>query len=287
MPQFFLNKRLIILLVCIIFLVALIGFSLKEREELSWPEQFLKDSVGWVQSLFHQPAQYIAGFFENVNDIKNTYEENKLLKEKLDAYGQLEAKVQELEKENQKLEDVLEKTESLSDFTKIQATVIGRNPDQWHDIITINKGKQHGVEENMAVITSKGLIGKVKHANALTSTVQLLSSPDRINRISAYIQGEAKIMGLIEGYDEEKEALLFKINTPDAEIENKQKVLTSGLGGVFPSDLYIGEVMDVVPDDYGLTKTAYIKPAADFYEIDHVIIVERKMIVPEEEVGEE
>lgn len=286
MPQFFLNKRLIILLVCLIFLVALIGFSLKEREELSWPEKFVKDSVGWVQGLFHTPAQSISGFFENVNDIKNTFEENKVLKEKLEAYGQLEAKVQELEKEKQKLEEVLDKTESLSGFTKIQATVIGRNPDQWHEVITINKGTQHGVEQNMAVITSKGLIGKVKYSNALTSTVQLLSSPDRINRISAYIQGEAKIMGLIEGYDQEKEALLFKINTPDAEIEKDQKVLTSGYGGVFPSELYIGEVMEVVPDDYGLTKTAYIKPAADFYEIDHVIVVERTMIVPEEEEEE-
>ncbi|WP_099362057.1 rod shape-determining protein MreC [Fredinandcohnia onubensis] len=286
MPQFFLNKRLIILLVCIIVLVALIGFSLQERNKLSWPEQFIKDSVGWVQSVFHQPSQAIAGFFDNINHIENTYEENKLLKEKLDSYGQLEAKVQELEKENGKLRDVLEKTESLDHFNKIQATVIGRNPDQWHEIITVNRGTRHGVEVDMAVITSKGLIGKVKHANTFTSTIQLLSSPNRINRISAYIQGESKIMGLIEGYDEEKEALLFKINTPDSKIEKDQKVLTSGLGGIFPSELYIGEVMDIVPDDYGLTKTAYIRPAADFYEIDHVIIVERTMIVPEEEEEE-
>src|SRR5690606_26582635 len=90
-----------------------------------------------------------------------------------------------------------------------------------------------------------------------------------------------------EGYDEEKEALLFKINTPDAKIEKDQKVLTSGLGGIFPSELYIGEVMDVVPDDYGLTKTAYVKPAADFYEIDHVIIIERTMIVPDYDEEEE
>ena len=51
MPQFFLNKRLIILLVSIIILVALIGFSLKEREELTWPEQFIKDTTGWFKPL--------------------------------------------------------------------------------------------------------------------------------------------------------------------------------------------------------------------------------------------
>ena len=69
MPQFFLNKRLIILLVSMIILVALIGFSLKEREELTWPEQFIKDTTGWAQTLVSRPANYIAGFFENVKDL--------------------------------------------------------------------------------------------------------------------------------------------------------------------------------------------------------------------------
>ena len=64
MPQFFLNKRLIILLVSIIILVALIGFSLKEREELTWPEQFVKDTVGWVQTLVSRPAHYLPVFLK-------------------------------------------------------------------------------------------------------------------------------------------------------------------------------------------------------------------------------
>lgn len=97
MPQFFLNKRLILLLVSMIVLVALIGFSLKDRQ-LTWPEQFLKDTTGFVQLIFHKPAQLVAGFFENINDIKNTYKENKLLKERLEEYVTLEAQVQTLKK---------------------------------------------------------------------------------------------------------------------------------------------------------------------------------------------
>jgi len=112
MPQFFLNKRLILLLVSIIFLVALIGFSLKERKELTWSEQFVKDTTGFVQFLFHQPAQLVAGFFENVQDIKNTYKENKLLKARLEEYVMLEAEVQTLKKENEELRAVLDQKES-------------------------------------------------------------------------------------------------------------------------------------------------------------------------------
>ncbi|AEH47022.1 rod shape-determining protein MreC [Parageobacillus thermoglucosidasius] len=276
MPQFFLNKRLILLLVSIIILVALIGFSLKDRE-LTWPEQFLKDTTGFVQLIFHKPAQLVAGFFENVNDIRNTYKENKLLKARLEEYVALETQVQALKKENERLRALLNKKESLRDFIPIQATVIGRNPDRWQETIIVNRGEQHGVKKDMAVITPEGLVGKVQHASQFTSTVQLLSALDQKNRISAYVQGNENIFGLIEGYDEKRRALLLKRIPFDAKIEKKQKVLTSGLGGVFPKDLPIGEVMEVVPDQYGLTKMVYVKPLANFYDIDDVIIVKRKI----------
>lgn len=287
MPQFFLNKRLILLLVSIIVLVALIGFSLKDREGLTWPEQFIKDSTGWVQSIIHIPARSISQFFSNVNDIKNTYEENKILKSKLDEYVKLETELQDLKNEHKTLQEILDKTETIRDYEPIHAAIIARNPDRWHELITINKGEQQGVKQDMAVITAKGLIGKVKYTSQFTSTVQLLSAPDRKNRISAFVQGEENnVFGLIEGYDEEKEALLLKRIPYDAQVEVEQLVLTSGLGEVFPEGLLVGEVIEVVPDDHGLTKMAYIKPAADFYQIDHVIVVERTMISPEEEEEE-
>jgi len=284
MPQFFLNKRLILLLVSIIFLVALIGFSLKDRENLTWSEQFIKDTTGFVQLVFHKPAQFVAGFFENVTDLRNTYKENKVLKERLSEYVALEAEVQELRKENEELREILDKKESLKDFDPIQATVIGRNPDRWQEIIIINKGEQHGVKKNMAVITpTNALVGKVQNVSQFTSTVQLLSAPDQRNRISAYIQGETDTFGLIEGYDEKRKALLLKDIPFDAKIKEKQKVLTSGLGGVFPKGLVIGEVMEVIPDEYGLTQTAYIKPYANFYDIEHVIVAKRSIDFVEEE----
>ena len=73
----------------------------------------------------------------------------------------------------------------MSDYKQIQATVIGRNPDRWDELLIINKGLTDGIERDMAVITSNGLIGKVKSSRQFTSTVQLLSSTDSTNRVSA------------------------------------------------------------------------------------------------------
>jgi len=289
MPQFFLNKRLIILLVSIIILVALIGFSLKEREELTWPEEFIKDTTGWVQTLVSRPAHSIAGFFENVKDLQNTYEENKELKSRLNELAQLKADVQSLKEENDELKDILDKEESLSDYEPIQATVIGRNPDRWNDLLIINKGSTSGIERNMSVITSTGLIGKVKNSRQFSSTVQLLSSNDATNRVSAEVVGEEIYYGQIEGFDPERKSLLLKRIPYEAKIEKGQIVQTSGMGGVFPSQLIIGTVEEVVPDEYGLTQTAYVKPGANFYDIEHVMVVKRSMIQPElqDMMGEE
>ncbi|WP_031407960.1 rod shape-determining protein MreC [Geobacillus vulcani] len=275
MPQLFGNKRLIFLLVSIVILVMLIGFSLRNREELTWPEQFVKDTVGFVQLLFGKPAQEIAGFFENVNDLRRTYKENELLKARLEEYAALETEVEALRQENARLRALLDKKESLRDFVSIQATVIGRNPDRWRETIIINKGEQQGVKKDMAVITPAGLVGKVQHASQFTSTVQLLSALDQNNRISAYVQGKENVFGLIEGYDEKRRELLLGEIPIDAKVEKKQKVLTSGLGGVFPKGLPIGEVTEVKPDQYGLTKVVYVKPFANLYDIDDVMIVKR------------
>ncbi|MDF2904638.1 MAG: rod shape-determining protein MreC, partial [Bacillus sp. (in: firmicutes)] len=57
--------------------------------------------------------------------------------------------------------------------------------------------------------------------------------------------------------------------------------VTSGLGGIFPEGLPIGKVVKVVPDEYGLTQTAYIKPGADFYDIENVMVIQRKMAQPQ------
>lgn len=280
MPQFFLNKKLILLLISIIILVALIGFSLRDKENISWPEQFVKDTTGFFQQIFHTPAKFLADSFEDLSDLQNTYEENEKLKARLDEYVKLKTEVQELEKENKELRDILDKQDNLREYSPIQATVIGRNPERWQESAIINKGKIHGIEKNMAVITSKGLVGKVKNVSQFRSTVQLLSTMDPKNRISALIQGtkgKKNTYGFIEGYDQKKKMLLLKRIDFDIEVEKGSTVITSGLGGVFPRGLPIGTVEDVKIDQYGLTQTAYIKPFADFYDINHVMIADPKI----------
>lgn len=263
------------LLISIIVLVAMIGFSLKERDTLSRPEQFLKDSVAVVQSVFYKPAQAVAGFFENIYELKHLYEENKVLKARLDEYAKLSVDYQEMKKEYDELKSLMGTKESLMEYSTIPASVIARSPDQWNDQLTLDKGSKDGIEVNMAVITGEGLIGKIKTVQPFSSTVQLISDLNRTNRISVYVQGDEDVFGVIDGFDAEKQALLFHNIPVDIKVEEEGLVVTSGYGGVFPKNLIVGEIVEVEQDEYGLTQSALLKPAADLYNVKHVLVVKR------------
>ena len=276
MPRFFSNKRLILLLVGVIVLVALISFSLRDRQNASLPEQIVKDVVGFGQSFFSKPAHYITGVIGNIDGVLNTYEENKKLKTRLSEYAAIQSELADVEAENDSLREIIDKKENLRAFDPVHATVIARNPDQWEEKIIIDKGSSNGIKKNMAVITASGLIGKVINTSSTTSTVELLSTENRNFRVSAVVPGENPAFGLIEGYDRARGELIMKRIDSSFEIEVGDKVISSGLGGIFPKGLSIGEITEVSTDDYGLTKLAYIRPAAKFSMLDHVIVAKRE-----------
>ncbi|GGK15958.1 cell shape-determining protein MreC [Caldalkalibacillus thermarum] len=285
MPSFFSNRRLIVLLVSTIVMVVVVGITLKERPQPTWGEQFIRDTFGFFQSIAYKPARQVAGFFETINEWRTLYSENQRLKANLQENAKLMARIRELELENESLKRMLDVKSNLRDYQLIAAEVISRSPDRWYQQVTINRGAKHGVKANMAVITTEGLIGRVKSVSQFTSQVELLSDVNRVSHISAIVQGNENIFGVIEGYDLERGALLFQKIPKDAPLEEGQTVVTSGLGGIYPRGLYIGQIVEVVPDQYDLTQSALVEPAANLYHLDYVFVVEQSSLPPVEIPG--
>lgn len=284
MPSFF-SKKIIVALFFIILAVGAIGFTMRDSEK-SLPEKFIGDAVGIAQSITNGVVSTVTGFFDSLEDIKNTYEENQHLKAELDEQAQLEAEIYELEQQVEELEKQVASEGSLTEYETINASVIQRSSDMWQETLVINVGSAHGVKTNMAVITADGLIGVVDSTTNMTSTVRLLTTEDSKTRVSAEIQDAVPIHGYVQGYDPETGCLLMKDIAINQQVTIGSTVVTSGLGGVFPKGLPIGEVQEVIVDDYGLTQTALIKPYADFNDIDYVQVVDRTMPEVESENGE-
>ncbi len=285
--SFFGNKRLMIVLVGLVFLISVMGFTSKERVTLTWPEKFLKDTISVVQGLFYRPAQAFSNFLEGINDAYHVYEENRALKASLDQYAQISAELKLKEMENRELRAALNAQKTLQNYQLRLAEVVARNTDQWNDVVTIDKGMKQGIKKDMAVITSTGLIGRIQNVSNFSSTVELLSSLERNSHISASIitkqivngtPSYKLVNGIVDDYDPKERLLIMRKIPLDQKFAVKDQVVTSGLGGVVPKGLFIGHVARVETDNLGLTQTAYIQPSADFTQINQVLVVERAFV---------
>ena len=275
MNPIFSNKKLIGWVLGGIVTLLLITFSLTVGSTIV--SQGVNDVTNILGRMLAYPANSVNDFMESISNLTNTYQENQTLKQKVETIYELEVQLNDLKKDNEKMKDALKLQDTLNDYTLINATVIARNPDTWRDIVTINKGANDGLIPQMSVMSDNGLVGKVLDVNPTSARVALLSNNDNtLVRVAAMIQGEKEsIYGTLTGFDHEKNILIMSQIQATQEIKVGDKVVTSGLGGVSPSSLYIGTVEEVAMDRFGLYKEVRIKPAADTNDVRYVTVVKR------------
>ena len=275
MNPIFSNKKLIGWVLGGIVTLLLITFSLTVGSTIV--SQGVNDVTNILGRMLAYPANSVNDFMGSISNLTNTYQENQTLKQKVETIYELEVQLNDLKKDNEKMKKALKLQDTLNDYTLINATVIARNPDTWRDIVTINKGANDGLIPQMSVMSDNGLVGKVLDVNPTSARVALLSNNDNtLVRVAAMIQGEKEsIYGTLTGYDHEKNILIMSQIQATQEIKVGDKVVTSGLGGVSPSSLYIGTVEEVAMDRFGLYKEVRIKPAADTNDVRYVTVVKR------------
>ena len=275
MNPIFSNKKLIGWVLGGIVTLLLITFSLTVGSTIV--SQGVNDVTNILGIMLAYPANSVNDFMESISNLTNTYQENQTLKQKVETIYELEVQLNDLKKDNEKMKEALKLQDTLNDYSLINATVIARNPDTWRDIVTINKGANDGLTPQMSVMSDNGLVGKVLDVNPTSARVALLSNNDNtLVRVAAMIQGEKEsIYGTLTGFDHEKNILIMSQIQATQEIKVGDKVVTSGLGGVSPSSLYIGTVEEVAMDRFGLYKEVRIKPAANTNDVRYVTVVKR------------
>lgn len=275
MNQFFLNKKLVSIVLGAVAIISVLLISLQARGNVV--TQGINDVTATINALFASPANSMRDFFDAIKNISDTYDENQALKKQINNVYQLEVQLEELTKQNKALQETLGIQSSLSEYTTIHASVIARNPDSWQDVVVINKGKNDRIEVDMPVMSSNGLIGKVISVSATSSQVALLTNADSsLVRVAAMIQNSAgTIYGTITGYDSTTERLIMTQIQSKTEIKAGDRVVTSGLSGITPSTLLIGTVEEVSTDRYGLYTRVTIVPTASTNDIRYVTVINR------------
>jgi len=278
LKQYFNNKKLITLLVSLMFFIGILWFSFNNFGSAPYLQQVVNDITSVAGRVVSKPINALNGLFSDINNLQNTFEENKELKSKLNELAEMQAELTTVTNENQKLQEELELQATLTDYNTISGTVIARNPDKWIDQVIIDRGSRDGLVNGMSVMSNNGLIGRVVEVNPTSSKVTLLTTNDEAAvYTSAEIALEDEILfGVINGYDTNRKALVMEQITSTATIEEGAEVISSGLGGLVPRGLLIGTVSEVSLDRHGLGQRVYIEPATDFEDIRFVTIINRE-----------
>lgn len=272
-------KRVVLIIVVVLIILLLVIFrtTLKEDRKLNKVESLLKDGFTYTEKIIITPFNFIKEKITSYNKLKDVEKDNDILETSIDRIDSIEAENIELRRQLNALKEELNIDYALADYEYLNATVISRNIGYWHNKITIDKGTYNGIEKDMVVINSKGLIGKVIKSSTFTSDIRLITTSDTNNKISVHISnGSNNLYGLINSYDYNNNVLELEgiSNTKDVNIGDL--VYTSGLGGIFPSGILIGKVTEITTDSYDLAKIIKVSPSVDFTDINYVSILKRK-----------
>ena len=153
-------------------------------------------------------------------------------------------------------------------YDYIAATVIGREISPFLQYIMIDKGTEHGVRYGMPVVTQQGLVGRVDAVIANASRIKLISDSTSVVNIRLKSAGiEAQLLGSLTG------DLSLNMIPLDENIQPGDVVLTSGLGGNYPPNIFVGQVLSTQKRENALFQTASIQPIVDFSSINAVLVI--------------
>ncbi len=258
---------------CIVF------FAARGRFNVLFSSQAVMTVLAPFQRAAAWAGDQVNGTLINFGDIMAVHEQNKMLRREVEQLREQNVKAEEFSAENVRLRELLDYKNLATQFDLLMARVIGREAATWTRMITIDRGTEHGVQKNMAVVTARGLVGVVTEAGLISSKVQLILDP-RIS-VGALVQ-RSRVAGIVEG-NPDNAIQPRLVNIPrNEDIAEGDVVITSGFGGIYPKGIMIGQIRLVKNDSTGLLHLAVLETAVDFQRLEDVAVIVASREAPPE-----
>jgi rod shape-determining protein MreC len=268
----FVIKHKLKLLAGISLLLALVIYSLGLRHK--------EHTNGFERTVLAVTAPLVGGvsrvdsFFSSIWDdyvfLVDTRKENRQLRENVKILNKQLIQHREDMLLLERLKRLVELRENLA-VPSVAASVIGEDPSPWFRTVMIDRGEAAGISEGMPVVATAGVVGRIVKTAPNASRVLLLT--DHASGISAIIQ-RSRARGVVKGKGGNACSLEFSQRGEDVRIGDV--VLTSGVGGIFPKGLPVGEVTMVRKGEYGIFQSVDIRPFTNFYRLEEVLVLKQK-----------
>lgn len=264
------KRNTVLMIVIVVFLLLSSSyFILRKKKHLTPIEATLKDAGLALEKILLKPFQL------SKEKITNTNIES--LEKQANSSEALKAKNRELEHQLSELKKTLKLNTVLSERVYLNATVINRNMDYWYQTITLDKGEHNGVEANMPVVVTEGLVGMTSQISNFNSTIQLLTSDELPHKISVKIEIDGHfVYGLLTGYNHKNKTLQIEGIASNQEIPVGSVVTTTGLGDDMPAGIIVGYVKNITMDHFELSRLVEIESKVPFDHLQYVTILKRK-----------
>lgn len=263
------NKRTKIVINFVIFLAALISFSSRDDavDRTSFFENLMIDSFAPVQRTVYYVHNRINFYFSHYLANIDASKKNIVLEKKLEDLNSQLFLYEEVKKENKRLKQLLAFGEDLQ-VNRVLAQVVSRDSSSDFRVVRINKGFSDGVRLQSPVVTNKGLVGYVfRLTDHFADVITIL---DQNNRVDGLVV-RTRSHGIVEGDLGDICSMKYVSRTEPVILNDK--VITSGLGNVYPKGILIGHISKIEREGYGITQKIDITPGVDFGRLEEVIVL--------------
>ncbi|MGH8069061.1 MAG: rod shape-determining protein MreC [Candidatus Entotheonellia bacterium] len=246
--------------------LTLLTWKVKNRVPVIMFENALLSITRPLQQAATWTTQSLRGVWDNYVYLVNVQRDNQRLREETKWLRQENHRYLEAYLQYQRLQRLLNFREQTP-LDVIAAAVVGRNANSWTEIIYINRGTRDKVAKGFPVVTHDGLVGQVIHAAPALSQVMLLT--DFRSGVDALVQ-RTRASGVVAGRGRHLAELKFL--PVGADLQSGDRLISSGMGGVFPKGLIIGAVKDIHRNGRQ-TQQVEIQPSVDFSHLEEVLVL--------------
>ena len=253
----------------IVGVLALYGISQK-RFDLNEPtlfHQVVTEVIAPVQSGLSNSKKSLSSLWENYLLIVNTSKENNVLKKQISRLESDLMTMEEMRKENLRLKKLLNFSDEMS-HQRIMAQVVGWDSANEFKVIRLNKGSNHGIQVMAPVITDHGLVGYVYRVTS--NYADVLTILDQNNRVDVVVE-RTRTHGIVEGVFNFKCALKYVMRNDPVEVGDK--LITAGVGGIYPKGIKVGMITSIAKENFGMTLSIEVIPSVDFDKLEEVLIL--------------
>ena len=273
MKDFFDTWKFKILVGIAVFLAAIMAYAGANGRLTAAPQEILSVAVAPFQRAAAAVSNGVSSLWEKYTNIDAILEENeKLTTENAELRGQM-VDYDKLKAENEAYKALTNIQEQHPEMSYVSSFVIGRDPLDSFYGFTLDQGSLDGVEANDAITSDEGyLLGVVTEVDLTSCKVMTILHPS-FN--AAGVVSRTRDNGIITGSaDFAAEGLCILSNLSRSTLTKaNDQVITTGLGGVFPPDVLVGVVQELVPEASGKSTIAVLKPGADPRTVKHVFII--------------